>query len=572
MLVRYKTLFPILLLGIFLSFQNCGDPFESQDEESFSVTRPPSKKDNEDILYQSYLYVDLAQLRYQVSLVEIAGSPSEFELRFKTSIRGDAHINYKDDIFADYQDYPPRAIYLAMPQQYAPKSFLFVSDNLAKMMLLRINPNDTVEILWETNQVNLSSYQDFLANVSPEIHQGVYYLIIRNQIVANANTDSLNISSCELEFNQISNGQCVGGVRSCLINNGTGSQQWNGEEWGPCTLTSCNTGYHATNSSTCEPNVIVCSDPSPGSAGTRTWNPVDEVYDDCIINQCNQGGYHLEDNSCLSDTKACEIDNGLAQETWNPEIQDYGACTLTSCNQSFLAFENTCRAERRSCTIANGTGEEVFDTETGDYGVCTVTDCDNDYELIGNFCQYRIDGSKIYYAQASGMTATEVRNACNSFPFSKPVGCLSGRLREADAQGKIAYGYGTEGELSAAGTHAFIGESVTHYCYQEGQEQTGQALDILVGIKCSNVETDGLFYFGLPAPTASAPPEDSSGNGTSDEFSCDPGTFNECRECSIANGVGVQFLISTDTWSDCNAQSCDAGFTPVTDGTSITCQ
>ncbi len=570
MLVRYKTLYPILLLGLFLSFQNCGDPFQSQEEDLPSVKPPPSKKDNEDILYQSQLIVDLAQLRYQVNLIEIAGPPPEYELRLKTSIRGDQQITYRDPIFEDYQNYPPRAIYLAMPQQNAPKYFLFVSDNLSKMMVLLIHPDETVEFLWETNQVSISSYQDFLTNVSPEIHLGVHYLIVRNQIVANTNTINLNISTCDLEFNQITNGQCVGGVRSCDIANGTGTQQWLGQDWGPCMLTSCNTDYHVTESSTCAPNVIVCDDPSPGSVGTRTWNPIDEVYDDCIINQCNESGYHLEDNSCLSDTKACEIDNGLAQETWNPETQDYGPCTLTACNQNFIEFENSCRAEKRSCTIANGSGEELFDIETGEYGVCTVTACDADYEITGNFCQYRIDGSKVYYAQASGMTATEVRNACNSFPFSKPVGCLSGRIREQGAQGHIAYGYGTEGEFTAAGTHAFIGESVTHYCYQEDQEQTGQNLDILVGIKCSNVETDGLFYFGLPAPSGAG--DDSDGSGTSDEFSCDPGDFDDCRQCDIANGVGVQFLTDTDTWSDCNAQSCDPGFEPVVDGNSITCQ
>lgn len=45
---------------------------------------------------------------------------------------------------------------------------------------------------------------------------------------------------------------CVSDVRSCYVENGTGTQTWNGTDYGVCTVTSCNLGYY-NSSNACAP-------------------------------------------------------------------------------------------------------------------------------------------------------------------------------------------------------------------------------------------------------------------------------------------------------------------------------
>lgn len=58
---------------------------------------------------------------------------------------------------------------------------------------------------------------------------------------------------------------CVANTKACTVANGSASQAWNGNSYGPCTVTSCSAGYQN------QGNLCVANPPSP--VGLYTWGP-----------------------------------------------------------------------------------------------------------------------------------------------------------------------------------------------------------------------------------------------------------------------------------------------------------
>ena len=81
--------------------------------------------------------------------------------------------------------------------------------------------------------------------------------------------------------------------RSCYVENGRGSQEWQGNTWGDCEVTYCDSGYIRINS-TCEPPARSCT--VNHGTGQQTHNE-DGTWGICSIHQCDDG-YTLQDNQC----------------------------------------------------------------------------------------------------------------------------------------------------------------------------------------------------------------------------------------------------------------------------------
>ncbi len=220
---------------------------------------------------------------------------------------------------------------------------------------------------------------------------------------------------------------CTLNKRLCFVLNGTGSQVWNGKDYGDCNVTSCKKGYvkiellcvkiptcnsdqHLENN-VCVSNVRVC--PIKNGVGSQLWSGT--AYGTCMVAICNSGyvkignacvvipkctaAQHLENNVCISNTKVCAITNGAGTQTWNGAI--YGVCQVASCKPGYTKIgnacvvipkcttvqhleNNVCKANSRSCTIAYGTGLEVWNGKA--FGVCTVKSCKTGYKISGNGC------------------------------------------------------------------------------------------------------------------------------------------------------------------------------------------
>ena len=169
---------------------------------------------------------------------------------------------------------------------------------------------------------------------------------------------------------------CVSDVRPCTVANGSGDQTWNGTQFGPCTLKSCNANFHAE-SNACMPNVRGCT--KDGQAGEESWDG--QAYGPCVLTGC-EAGKHLEGQTCVANVRSCSIANGSGQETWNGT--QFGACMVKSCDASFHAAGNGCEANVRNCSIANGSGQEAWSGQA--YGACTLTACNSGFQVTAGQC------------------------------------------------------------------------------------------------------------------------------------------------------------------------------------------
>lgn len=169
--------------------------------------------------------------------------------------------------------------------------------------------------------------------------------------------------------------ECTSGQtepRSCSIANATASQsrtcstsgQWG--DYGNCSITTCNNGYHLNHD---ESSCIV-----------------DTVTPDCAAG---------ETQSCSTisngtNTQACKTDG-----TW-------GSCSI-SCDSGYQVSGVSCvvippvqnctpnTTQSQTCSISHGDGEKTRTcpadgSNWGNYGSCQVKDCDSGYEKSGNSC------------------------------------------------------------------------------------------------------------------------------------------------------------------------------------------
>ncbi len=87
-------------------------------------------------------------------------------------------------------------------------------------------------------QFATSSYSLAVAKLSDA---GVYTVIVKNGVGQDTGTITVAVSCAGSAHPQ--GNTCESNTRSCAIANGSGTQSWNGSNFGKCTLASCNTGF-----------------------------------------------------------------------------------------------------------------------------------------------------------------------------------------------------------------------------------------------------------------------------------------------------------------------------------------
>jgi cysteine-rich repeat protein len=168
-------------------------------------------------------------------------------------------------------------------------------------------------------------------------------------------------------------GICANDVRGCTVNDGTATETWNGSAYGPCTLTGCNSGFHAT-ANVCYADVVPCSTPG-ATAATQTWDG--SVYGACTATAC-EASYHVEDGECVSDIRSCAITNGTGSQTYSSGA--WGSCSVVTCNTNYHLESGGCMSDSRSCLPLPPNalaGTQLWDG--AGYGSCTVSACVEGY-------------------------------------------------------------------------------------------------------------------------------------------------------------------------------------------------
>ena len=196
---------------------------------------------------------------------------------------------------------------------------------------------------------NLDKNYAILQYILENLIDSTNKLITSNQLRVKTNNNCDN-----WWYYNVSIGTCQPNTttRSCIINNGNGSQTWNGNSYWSCNVVSCNTGYTATNGSCivksqwdyCGSNQHIENDLCTSNTRTctnqnwvweQTWNG--NIWLGCVVSQTNQSNQptcsssqHLESNICVSNSKSCSILNGAWEQTWNES--SYWSCNVISCN------------------------------------------------------------------------------------------------------------------------------------------------------------------------------------------------------------------------------------------------
>lgn len=218
---------------------------------------------------------------------------------------------------------------------------------------------------------------------------------------------------------------CIASTRSCSITGGTGTQSWNGSAWSSCVATSCNTGrvlrngvcetvptcnsgHHVnTATNTCISSIRSCT--MVGGTGRETWNG--SAWGICRPESCNAGyvrdgntcrfqgcpaTQHLENNTCVANTRNCSVTGGTGTQTWGGT--SWRECAIQSCNAGYRRVGNaceritcssgqhvegnTCVSNVRGCNITGGQGEQTWNPTTGWQNVtCVAVSCNSNYRL-----------------------------------------------------------------------------------------------------------------------------------------------------------------------------------------------
>ncbi len=139
---------------------------------------------------------------------------------------------------------------------------------------------------------------------------------------------------------------------SCTVANGIGFSTCDveGEAYGPCEMTSCNSGYY-------------------------------RAGETCLLRVCTP-----------NTMGPCPVINGTGTALCNGNGSSYGSCTVTACNSGAYLVGQTCVLcactpnTASACPVINGTGAALCDGSCTSYGSCTVTACNTGYALSGGAC------------------------------------------------------------------------------------------------------------------------------------------------------------------------------------------
>jgi cysteine-rich repeat protein len=223
-----------------------------------------------------------------------------------------------------------------------------------------------------------------------------------------------NGCACGTGFH-LEGGACTSDTRSCLLANGIGTEQWNGNSYGStCSVATCNSGYHVAANS-CAADVVSCS-LANASASTQTWNSGTSSYGSCTATACS-ASYHVESGACAANVRVCTLANGTATESWNSGTSSFGSCTPGACNTGYHVEAGACLSNIRSCSLSNATA--ATESWTGSaYGACTATTCASGYWLNGTTCVLK---------SALGTACTLNAECASGFCATGPTGTANDR-------------------------------------------------------------------------------------------------------------------------------------------------
>jgi cysteine-rich repeat protein len=215
-------------------------------------------------------------------------------------------------------------------------------------------------------------------------------------------------------------GVCTSDTRSCLLANGTGTEQWNGSSYGStCSVATCNSGYHVAANS-CAADVVSCS-LANATAATQTWNSGSSSYGSCTASACS-ATYHLESGACAANVRVCTLANGTATETWTGSA--YGACTPVSCNSTYHIESGSCLSNSRSCSPLPANATAAAQSWTGSaYGACEATACASGYLVNAGACVLQ---------STLGAACTSNAQCASGFCATGPDGTANDRCASAD--------------------------------------------------------------------------------------------------------------------------------------------
>lgn len=113
-----------------------------------------------------------------------------------------------------------------------------------------------------------------------------------------------------------------------------------------CQIESCNNGYHLEEN-VCKSNTKSCI--TDNGTGVQSWNGIN--YGTCLATHCSND-FHLENNLCLSNTRNCSLPNGQGIQSWIGA--DYSSCVATSCDEGYDIDGTACRLTKYHLFVLDG--------------------------------------------------------------------------------------------------------------------------------------------------------------------------------------------------------------------------
>lgn len=186
------------------------------------------------------------------------------------------------------------------------KQQLLIQNNTKKRRD-RLKPNSPI---YRVLDKNFSISQYILENL---IDSKGYTKIVQQSSQPQLGQSSVSLQNCEPDwhFDEGSkNCQPNNITRSCTIQNGNGIQNWNGNTWWSCIVSSCKVWYTLSNE-TCTLSQPIQQNPNLN----------------CLSDQ------HIENNLCTFNVKSCSIVNGNGQQSWSNH--GYWNCRVVTCNLGY---------------------------------------------------------------------------------------------------------------------------------------------------------------------------------------------------------------------------------------------
>lgn len=133
--------------------------------------------------------------------------------------------------------------------------------------------------------------------------------------------------------------------------------------------------------SSCVDNYVL----NPGSSCiVKMSTPVDNKGTFNIELLANNQNYNLQYIArSPGDKIQCEIDNSQSSSiTWDGT--SYSQCQVEICNENFHLNNNTCESNTATCLVDNGSG--IKNWVNNSWGQCQVNDCDDEFTIVNNQC------------------------------------------------------------------------------------------------------------------------------------------------------------------------------------------